>query len=66
MTHADCRANSLADQKMMYVAISRGKASAVVYTDDRARPASAITNMLVSRRRRYAMQICRRQRRTTQ
>ena len=35
--HADSRAANLVDQKMMYVGISRAKASASVYTDDRAK-----------------------------
>lgn len=42
MIHADSRATNLVDQKMMYVGISRAKASAAVYTDDRARLVSII------------------------
>jgi conjugative relaxase-like TrwC/TraI family protein len=43
MIHADSRANNLVDQKMMYVGISRAKGSAAVYTNDRARLVSAIS-----------------------
>jgi ATP-dependent exoDNAse (exonuclease V) alpha subunit len=43
MIHADSRATNLVDQKMMYVGISRAKASAAVYTDDRAKLVSAIS-----------------------
>ncbi len=42
MIHADSRATNLVDQKMMYVAISRAKVSAAVYTADRARLVSGI------------------------
>ena len=42
MIHADSRATNLVDQKMMYVAVSRAKASAAVYTDDRGKLASAL------------------------
>ena len=42
MIHADSRASNLVDQKMMYVGISRAKASAAVYTDDRAKLVSGI------------------------
>lgn len=43
MIHADSRATNLVDQKMMYVGISRAKVSAAVYTDDRAKLVSAIS-----------------------
>jgi conjugative relaxase-like TrwC/TraI family protein len=43
MIHADSRATNLVDQKTMYVGISRAKASAAVYTDDRAKLVSAIS-----------------------
>jgi conjugative relaxase-like TrwC/TraI family protein len=42
MIHTDSRATNLVDQKMMYVGISRAKATAAVYTDDRAKLVSAI------------------------
>ena len=42
MIHADSRATNLVDQKMMYVAVSRAKASAAVYTDDLAKLVSAL------------------------
>jgi conjugative relaxase-like TrwC/TraI family protein len=42
MIHADSRATNLVDQKMMYVAVSRAKLSAAVYTDDSAKLVSAI------------------------
>ena len=42
MIHADSRATNLVDQKMMYVAISRAKASASVYTDDGSKLITAI------------------------
>ena len=42
MIHADSRATNLVDQKMMYVGISRAKASAAVYTDDRAKLVAGI------------------------
>jgi ATP-dependent exoDNAse (exonuclease V) alpha subunit len=42
MIHADSRATNLVDQKMMYVAVSRAKASAAVYTDDRGKLVSAL------------------------
>ena len=42
MIHADRRATNLVDQKMMYVAVSRAKASAAVYTDDRGKLVSAL------------------------
>jgi conjugative relaxase-like TrwC/TraI family protein len=37
MIHADSRATNLVDQKMIYVAISRAKVNASLYTDDRSR-----------------------------
>jgi conjugative relaxase-like TrwC/TraI family protein len=43
IVHADSRATNLVDQKMLYVAISRAKTHAAIYTDDRDRLASAIT-----------------------
>ena len=42
MIHADSRATNLVDQRMIYVAVSRAKTSAAIYTDDRARLVSAI------------------------
>ncbi len=42
MIHADSKATNLVDQKMMYVAISRAKASASVYTDDSSKLESAM------------------------
>jgi ATP-dependent exoDNAse (exonuclease V) alpha subunit len=42
MIHADSRATNLVDQKMLYVAVSRAKTSAAIYTDDRVRLVSAI------------------------
>ena len=42
MIHADSRSANLVDQKMMYVAVSRAKVSAAVYTDDRAKLVSGI------------------------
>ncbi len=42
MIHADSRAANLVNQKMMYVAVSRAKVSAAVYTDDRANLVSRI------------------------
>ena len=42
MIHADSRATNLVDQKMMYVAISRAKVSALVYTGDRAKLVAGI------------------------
>lgn len=42
MIHADSRATNLVDQKMVYVAVSRAKSSASVYTDDRAKLVSGI------------------------
>ena len=42
MIHADSRATNLVDQKMMYVAVSRAKVTAAVYTDDRAKLVSGI------------------------
>ena len=44
MINANSRANNLVDQKMMYVGISRAKASAAVYTDDRAKLVSGIND----------------------
>ncbi|GGI87086.1 conjugative relaxase [Polymorphobacter multimanifer] len=35
MIHADSSATNLVDQKMLYVAVSRARSSAAVYTDDR-------------------------------
>lgn len=43
MIHADSRATNLVDQKMMYVGISRAKISAAIYTDNRAKLVSAIS-----------------------
>jgi conjugative relaxase-like TrwC/TraI family protein len=43
MIHADSRATNLVDQKMMYVGISRAKASVTIYTDDRAKLVSTIS-----------------------
>ena len=42
MIHADSRATNLVDQKMMYVAVSRAKVAAMIYTDDRGKLVSAL------------------------
>jgi len=42
MIHADSKATNLVDQKMLYVAISRAKTSASVYTNDQGKLISAI------------------------
>jgi ATP-dependent exoDNAse (exonuclease V) alpha subunit len=42
MINADSRSTNLVDQKMMYVAVSRAKVSAAVYTDDRSNLVSAL------------------------
>jgi ATP-dependent exoDNAse (exonuclease V) alpha subunit len=42
MIHADSGATNLVDQKMLYVAVSRARSSAVVYTDDRDRLVTGI------------------------
>ena len=42
LIHADSKATNLVDQKMIYVAVSRARNSAAVYTDDRAKLASGI------------------------
>ncbi|MEQ1548765.1 MAG: hypothetical protein ABL918_08970 [Chakrabartia sp.] len=42
MIHADSRTTNLVNQKMMYVAVSRAKVSAAVYTDNRAKLLSGI------------------------
>ena len=42
MIHADSRATNLVDQKMMYVAVSRAKTEAAIYTDDRGKLVSAL------------------------
>ena len=42
MVHADSRATNLVDQKMIYVAVSRAKVSASLYTDDRSRLITAV------------------------
>ncbi|MBR2174480.1 MobF family relaxase [Sphingopyxis sp.] len=41
--HADSRANNLVDQKSFYVGISRAKKSATIFTNDRAKLVSAIS-----------------------
>ena len=41
--HADSRATNLIDQKSFYVGVSRAKASVAVYTNDRAKLISAIS-----------------------
>jgi conjugative relaxase-like TrwC/TraI family protein len=43
IVHADSRATNLVDQKSFYVGISRAKASATVFTNDRGRLVSAIS-----------------------
>lgn len=43
MIHADSRAANLVDQKSFYVGISRAKESVAVYTNDRAKLVSAIS-----------------------
>lgn len=42
LIHADSRSANLVDQKMLYVALSRAKAEAIVVTDDKARLIRAI------------------------
>ena len=42
LIHADSKATNLVDQKMLYVAVSRARSSAAIYTDDRARLVSGI------------------------
>lgn len=42
LIHADSRSTNLVDQKMLYVALSRAKAEAVVFTDDKDRLVRAI------------------------
>ena len=42
LIHADSRSTNLVDQKMLYVALSRAKAGAVVVTDDKDRLVRAI------------------------
>jgi conjugative relaxase-like TrwC/TraI family protein len=41
--HADSRATNLVDQKSFYVGVSRAKASVTIYTNDRAKLVSAIS-----------------------
>jgi ATP-dependent exoDNAse (exonuclease V) alpha subunit len=41
--HADSRATNLVDQKSFYVGLSRAKASVAIYTNDRAKLVSAIS-----------------------
>src|SRR5690606_30131548 len=43
MIHADSRAANLVDQKSFYVGISRAKESVAIYTNDRAKLVSAIS-----------------------
>jgi hypothetical protein len=42
LNHADSKATNLVDQKMLYVAISRAKSSASVYTNDQTKLITAI------------------------
>ena len=42
LIHADSRSTNLVDQKMLYVALSRARAEAVVVTDDKDRLVRAI------------------------
>ncbi len=42
MIHADSKATNLVDQKMLYVAMSRARNSAAIFTDDRAKLVSGI------------------------
>jgi ATP-dependent exoDNAse (exonuclease V) alpha subunit len=42
MIHADSKATNLVDQKMLYVAISRAKTSASVYTNDQSKLITAL------------------------
>ncbi|QDC36035.1 MobF family relaxase [Sphingobium fuliginis] len=42
MIHVDSRATNLVDQKSFYVGISRAKASAIIFTNDRVKLVSAI------------------------
>ena len=43
LIHADSRATNLIDQKSFYVGISRAKESIAIYTNDRAKLVSAIS-----------------------
>jgi ATP-dependent exoDNAse (exonuclease V) alpha subunit len=43
MIHADSKATNLVDQKSFYVGISRAKESATIFTNDRAKLVSAIS-----------------------
>ena len=42
LIHADSKATNLVDQRMLYVAVSRARSSAAIYTDDRARLVAGI------------------------
>lgn len=42
LIHADSKATNLVDQKMLYVAVSRAKSSASIYTNDQAKLIAAI------------------------
>ena len=42
LIHADSKATNLVDQKMLYVALSRARTSAAIFTDDRAKLVSGI------------------------
>lgn len=42
LINADSKATNLVDQKMVYVAVSRARSSAAIYTDDRAKLISGI------------------------
>ena len=42
LIHADSKATSLVDQKMLYVAVSRARSSAAIYADDRTKLVAAL------------------------
>ena len=42
LIHADSKATNLVDQKMLYVAVSRARSSAAIFTDDRTKLVSAL------------------------
>jgi ATP-dependent exoDNAse (exonuclease V) alpha subunit len=49
MIHADSGATNLVDQKMLYVAVSRARSSAAVYTDDREKLLTGIKERAVEK-----------------
>ncbi len=42
LVHADSKATNLVDQKMLYVAVSRARSSALIFTDDRGKLLSVL------------------------